>query len=409
MGWGHEAELGSQVTGPLAGYKVIDLTTMIAGPFATMLLGDQGADVIKVEIRGRGDHVRATANQQGGFSASFLNNNRNKRSITLDLKRPEGRDLLYRLAASADVLVQNFRPGVVERLGIGEADIRPHAPKLIYVSMSGFGAKGPYVHKPVYDPIVQAVSGLASVQGGADDLRPRLVRTIVPDKVTALTASQAITAALLARERTGQGQHVTLSMLDAMLQFLWSSDMGGQTFIGKTIPQRRATAFNDLIYSTADGHMAVSVMTDAQWAGLTRALEQPDWLEDPRFSNPALRDQNFDDRVALTQSVLDTNTNAHWLQRLDAEGVACAPVLTRDELIEHPQIEAAEMILHGEHPAAGPVRQARHAAQFGATPASIRSPAPALGEHTDEILTDLGLGETEIAELRAAGIAGEAD
>lgn len=397
------------MTGPLAGYKVIDLTTMIAGPFATMLLGDQGADIIKVEIRGRGDHVRATANQQSGFSASFLNNNRNKRSITLDLKRPEGRDLLYRMAASADVLVQNFRPGVVERLGIGEADVRLHAPKLVYVSMSGFGAKGPYVHKPVYDPIVQAVSGLASVQGGADDLRPRLVRTIVPDKVTALTASQAITAALLARERTGEGQHVTLSMLDAMLQFLWSSDMGGQTFIGRTVPQRRAMAFNDLIYSTADGHMAVSVMTNAQWAGLTRALEQPAWLEDPRFSNPALRDQNFDDRVSLTQDVLNTNTNAHWLERLDAEGVACAPVLTRNELIEHPQVQATEMILHGEHPVAGAVRQARHAAQFGATPASIRTQAPGLGQQTDEILTELGLGQTEIADLRAAGIAGETD
>ncbi len=316
---------------------------------------------------------------------------------------------MYRLAASADVLVQNFRPGVVERLGIGEDDIRCHAPKLVYVSVSGFGAKGPYVHKPVYDPIVQAVSGLASVQGGADDLRPRLVRTIVPDKVTALTASQAITAALLARERAGEGQHVTLSMLDAMLQFLWSSDMGGQTFIGRTVPQQRAAAFNDLIYSTADGHMAVSVMTDTQWAGLTRALEQPEWLEDPRFSNPALRDQNFDDRVSLTQAVLNTNSNAHWLQRLDAEGVSCAPVLTRGELIEHPQVQATEMIVHGEHPVAGAVRQARHAAQFGATPASIRTPAPGLGQQTDEILTELGLGKTEIADLRAAGIAGETD
>ena len=386
MGRRNEPELGIQVTGPLAGYKVIDLTTMIAGPFATMLLGDQGADIIKVEVRGRGDHVRATANQQGGFSASFLNNNRNKRSITLDLKRPEGRDLLYRLAASADVLVQNFRPGVVERLGIGETHIRPYAPGLVYVSMSGFGAKGPYVHKPVYDPIIQAVSGLASVQGGGDNLRPRLVRTVVPDKVTALTASQAITAALLARERTGEGQHVTLNMLDAMMQFLWSSDMGGQTFVEKPFPQNRVSAFNDLIYATADGHMAVSVMTDAQWAGLTRALEQPEWLDDPRFKSPALRDQNFDERVALTQGILETKPNSHWLERLDAEGVACAAVLTRTELIKHPQILANQMVLESHHPVAGAVRQARHAAQFSATPASIRAPAPGLGENTDEIL-----------------------
>ncbi len=395
--------------GPLDGYKVIDLTTMIAGPFATMLMGDQGADVIKVEIRGRGDHVRATANQQGGFSASFLNNNRNKRSITLDLKRTEGRDLLHRMAAAADVLVQNFRPGVVERLGIAEADVRPHAPRLIYVSMSGFGTDGPYVHKPVYDPIIQAVSGLASVQGGGDNLRPRLVRTVVPDKVTALTASQAITAALLVRERTGEGQHVTLNMLDAMMQFLWATDMGGQTFVAKPFPQHRVSAFNDLIYATADGHMAVSIMTDAQWAGLTRALGQPDWLEDPRFTSPALRDQYFDERVALTQEVLETKSNDHWLARLDAQGVACAPVLTRTELIEHPQILANQMILQNDHPVAGAVRQARHAAQFSATPASIRAPAPGLGENTDEILTEFGLGKDEIAELRANGIAGEAE
>jgi crotonobetainyl-CoA:carnitine CoA-transferase CaiB-like acyl-CoA transferase len=397
------------MTGPLDGYKVIDLTTMVAGPFATMLLGDQGADIIKVEIRGRGDHVRATANQQGGFSASFLNNNRNKRSITLDLKRTEGRDLLHRMAAAADVLVQNFRPGVVERLGIAEADVRTHAPRLIYVSMSGFGADGPYVHKPVYDPIIQAVSGLASVQGGGDNLRPRLVRTVVPDKVTALTASQAITAALLARERTGKGQHVTLNMLDAMMQFLWVTDMGGQTFIEKPFPQHQVSAFNDLIYATADGHMAVSIMTDAQWAGLTHALEQPDWLEDPRFTSPALRDQYFDERVALTQAVLATKSNDHWLARMDAQGVACAPVLTRTELIEHPQILANQIILQNNHPVAGAVRQARHAAQFSATPASIRAPAPGLGENTDEILAEFGLGKDEIAKLRANGIAGEAE
>ena len=183
------------MAGPLEGYKIMDLTTMIAGPFATMLLGDQGADVIKVEIRGHGDHVRATANKHNGFSASFLNNNRNKRSITLDLKDEQGRSVLYRLATTADVLVQNFRPGVVERLGISEEEIRPIAPQLIYVSMSGFGSKGPYVHKPVYDPIVQAVSGMASIQGGGDNRRPRLVRTVLADKVAALTASQAIPAA----------------------------------------------------------------------------------------------------------------------------------------------------------------------------------------------------------------------
>ena len=282
--------------------------------------------------------------------------------------------------------MQNFRPGVVERLGIGEADLRPLAPKLIYVSMSGFGDTGPYVHKPVYDPIIQAISGLASVQGGGDNLHPRLVRTVVPDKVTALTASQAITAALLARERTGCGQHITLSMLGAMVQFLWATDMGGQTFVERPFPQTRVSAFNDLIYATADGHMAVSVMTDKQWAGLTRALDKPEWLDDPRFRSPAQRDKYFDERVALTQEVLETKGNDHWLARLDDEGVACAPVLTRTELIEHPQVLASEVIQQSNHPVAGSLRQARHAAQFSVTPASIRAPAPGLGENTDEIL-----------------------
>ena len=395
------------MAGPLDGYKIIDLTTMIAGPFATMLLGDQGADVIKVEVRNRGDHVRSTANQQGGLSASFLNNNRNKRSITLDLKDEKGRAVLHRLAAKADVLVQNFRPGVVERLQISEDDIRPIASNIIYVSMSGFGAKGPYTHKPVYDPIVQAVSGLASLQGGGDDLRPRLVRTVVADKVAALTVSQAITAALLARERTGQGQHIDLSMLGAMVQFLWSTDMGGQTFVDRPIPQTQVSSFKDLIYATADGHITVSVMTDKQWAGLTRALEKPEWLDDPRFMTPALRDQNFDERVELTQSVLKTKSNEHWLERLDIEEVACAPILTRTELIEHQQIITSEVIQQSKHPTAGPVRQARHAAQFSATPADIRKQAPGLGEDTDEILSEAGLSDTEIADLRAAGVAGE--
>ena len=224
---------GAEPGGPLAGYKIIDLTNMISGPLATMMLGDQGADVIKVEAPGKGDYVRSGLHRSGGLAANFLNNNRNKRSIALDLKKPEGREILLRLAADADVFIQNFRPGVVERLGVGEADVRAVKPDIVYVSLSGFGENGPYAAKPVYDPIIQAASGLASVQGGSDQNQPRLIRTILPDKLTAVTAAQAVTAALLARERDGIGQHVRLSMLDAVMAFLWSSDMGGQTFIDK--------------------------------------------------------------------------------------------------------------------------------------------------------------------------------
>ena len=191
--------------GPLHGYRIVDLTSMISGPLATMILADQGADVIKVENPDGGDHTRAANNRRNGFSASFLNNNRNKRSVALDLKQPAAKEALLQLIETADVLVQNFRPGVAERMGLGEDAVRAVAPRIVYVSISGFGEIGPYSQKPVYDPLIQAVSGLASIQAGSDTERPRLVRTIVPDKLTGVTAAQAITAALLARERTGQG------------------------------------------------------------------------------------------------------------------------------------------------------------------------------------------------------------
>jgi crotonobetainyl-CoA:carnitine CoA-transferase CaiB-like acyl-CoA transferase len=392
--------------GPLHGYRVIDLTMMIAGPLATMILADQGADVIKVEPPGRGDQTRAAGNRSGGLSASFLNNNRNKRSITIDLKRPEGREALLRLAATADVFIQNFRPGVVDRLGIGEPAVRAIAPKIVYVSMCGFGETGPYVAKPTYDPIIQAVSGLASIQGGSDQSRPRLVRTIVPDKTTALTAAQAVTAALLARGRTGEGQHVRLSMLDAILAFLWSSDMGGQTYVGREVSQQRAASYIDLIYETADGHMSVSVMSDANWAALAHAVGKPEWLDDPRFETMALRDLNIDDRLALIQSVLETRTTAEWLALLEAAGVPCAPVLTRNEVIEHPQTRANGVLVEYDHPVAGRLRQTRTAARFEGTPAAHRFGAPVLGQHTDEILREAGLADGDIAALRATGVVG---
>jgi crotonobetainyl-CoA:carnitine CoA-transferase CaiB-like acyl-CoA transferase len=391
--------------GPLHGIRVVDLTMMIAGPLATMILADQGADVIKVEPLGRGDQTRAAGNQSGGLSSSFLNNNRNKRSIALDLKRPEGRDALLRLAATADVFVQNFRPGVVDRLGIGEPAVRAVAPGIVYVSICGFGETGPYVAKPTYDPIIQAVSGLASIQGGSDKERPRLVRTIVPDKTTALTAAQAVTAALLARARTGEGQHVRLAMLDAVLAFLWSSDMGGQTYVGREVSQQRAASYIDLIYETRDGHMSVSVMSDANWAAMAHAAGHPEWLDDPRFKTMALRDLNIDARLALIQSVLATRTTAEWLAILEAAGVPCAPVLTRNQVIEHEQTKANGVLIEYDHPVAGRLRQTRTAARFEATPAEHRFGAPTLGQHTDEILREAGLDARAIAALREAGVA----
>lgn len=394
------------MTGALDGYRIVDLTAMISGPLATMWLADQGAEVIKIENPAGGDLTRAAPNRRGGFSAGFLNNNRNKRSVALNLKDERGLAALQRLLATADVFVQNFRPGVIERMGLGEAAVRRLSPDIVYCSISGFGEDGPYATQPVYDPLIQALSGLATIQAGSDAARPRLVRTILPDKLTGVAAAQAITAALLARERTGEGQHVRLSMLETVVAFLWSSDMAAQTFVGDESDQQEAASFIDLIYETTDGAISVAVQGDREWRALTRALERPEWLEDERFATPARRQENIDERLALTQEVLRTKSADEWLERLRAEGVPCAPVLTRNELIGHPQILDNGIVVETEHPAAGRLRQARPPARFSATPATIRYPAPALDADTDAVLALLGYGEAEIAELRRAGAIG---
>jgi len=394
------------MSGPLNGYRIIDLTSNVSGPLATMILADQGADVIKVEAPTRGDSTRSGANRRGGFTAGFLNNNRNKRSIVLDLKNPAALEVLRRLAAGADVFVQNFRPGVADRLGVGEAAIRAVAPNIVYVSISGFGEKGPYAQAPAYDPVIQGFSGLATVQAGSDRERPRLLRTILPDKLTAITASQAITSALLARERTGEGQHVRLSMLEAVVAFLWASDMSGQTFVGDEPPEQEAASTIDLIYETADGYITAAVVTDRQWQGLTRALDKPEWLDDERFKTPSLRAQNIEARLQMTQDVLIGRPSAEWLDKLTAADVPCGPVLTRSQMVRHPHVLALEITEEYEHPKAGRLRQSRAAARFSKTPPSIRHGAPALGEHTAAVLAEIGYSEADIAGLRAAGAFG---
>jgi crotonobetainyl-CoA:carnitine CoA-transferase CaiB-like acyl-CoA transferase len=394
------------MTGPLTGVRIIDLTTMISGPWATMILGDQGADVIKVEPPGRGDHIRSLGHRRNGLSSMFLNVNRSKRSVTIDLKTAAGLLLIKDLAATADVLVQNFRPGVADRLGIGEAQLRPDNSRLIYVSISGFGETGPYAQKPTYDPVIQALSGVTSIQAGSDEAHPRLVRTILPDKLAAVTAAQAIAAALYAREKTGEGQHVRLSMLDAMMAFLWASDMGAHTFANEQATADTAASFIDLIYATKNGHMTVAVMSDKEWEALTAALDKPEWREDPRFATPALRDQHVDERLAMTQAELRHRTTQEWMERFEKAGVPCAPALTRREVIAHPQVRASGTIVELSHPTAGRLRQARPAARFSATPPALKRGAPKLGEHNAEVLMELGRSKDEIAALRSARVIG---
>jgi crotonobetainyl-CoA:carnitine CoA-transferase CaiB-like acyl-CoA transferase len=379
---------------------------MISGPLATMWLGDQGADVIKVEPPGRGDLVRRLGSTRRGFSASFATANRNKRSIALDLKTDAGREVLWQLVESADVFVQNFRPGTIERMGFGDETLRARNPRLITVSISGFGETGPYAHKRVYDPLIQALSGLATIQGDRGQGRPRMVRLIVPDKVTALTAAQAITAALFARERTGQGQHVRLAMLDAMVALAWPEGMAGHTFVGDESDNPRAAMAQDLVFQTADGYMTAGAVSDAEWRGLAEALAHPEWLDDERFRTPALRVAYAKERLEQTAAVLVTRTTQEWLDRLDAFEVPCAPILPLAEVIEHPQIVANELIVESDHPHAGRLRQPRPAARFGETPASLDRPAPLLGEHSDEVCRELGLPDTGLTALRQRGAFG---
>jgi len=392
------------MSGPLRGYRVVDVTGVIAGPFATMMLADQGADVIKVEAPHRPDHTRHAGPGEPGLRASFLNNNRNKRSVAIDVKSDEGREALLKLVATADVFIQNFRPGVVERLGIGEPELRKVRPDLIYVSMSGWGENGPFTHKPVYDPIIQALSGLATVQAGSDKERPRLIRTILPDKLTGVTAAQAVTAALAGRAKTGEGQHVKVSMLDSIIAFLWASDMAGQTFVGQEVSEQKAATFIDLIYETKDDYISVSTMTDPQWTAFCKVADRENLLTDERFLTPSLRDENADERLNLIQEALLERPAAEWLKILDDAGVPCAPVLTRRQMIDHPQVEASGIVIEYDHAQAGRLRQARPAARFEGTPTEIRDGAPLLGAHTYEVLAEVGYSEAEIDAMVDANV-----
>jgi crotonobetainyl-CoA:carnitine CoA-transferase CaiB-like acyl-CoA transferase len=392
--------------GPLAGIRVLDLTSVVSGPLATMFLADQGAEVIKIEPLG-GDitrHSRQSVSASGEFSALFVSTNRGKRSLSLDLKRPEAAKIMRKLAARADVLVQNFRPGTTERLGLGEATLRASNPRLVYVSISGVGETGPYAGKRVYDPIIQGLSGFADLQADPQTRRPRMIRTIVADKTTAIFAAQAVTAALFARERTGEGQHVRLAMLDTMIAYLWPEAMTQYTVVGREATTADPTARPELIFETADGYITVGTISDSEWRGFCAASERSDLAEDSRFSTPGGRAVNATERILLMAEIIKERSTAEWLQRLDTNDVPSAPVLRRGEVIANQQVLARKLIAEFDHPDIGLVRQPKPAARFDRTPAEIQGPAPRIGEHSAIILAELGLEAAEIERLAAEKI-----
>jgi len=387
--------------GPLAGIRVLDLTSVVSGPLATMFLADQGAEVIKIEPLG-GDitrRSRQSISASGEFSALFVSSNRGKRSLALDLKRPEAAKIMHKLIARADVLVQNFRPGTMERLGFGEPALRELNPRLIYVSISGVGESGPYAKKRVYDPIIQGLSGFADLQAEPKTRRPQMIRTIVADKTTAIFAAQAITAALFARERTGEGQHIRLAMLDTMIAYLWPEAMTQYTVIGREAAIADPTARPDLIFETADGYITVGTISDPEWQGFCAASGRPGLAEDARFNTPGGRAVNATEMILLMAEIIKERPTAEWLQRLDANDVPSAPVLRRNEVIANEQVLARELIIEFDHPDIGRVRQPVPAARFDRTPARIQGPAPRTGEHSAAILAELGLEPAEIERL----------
>src|SRR5215475_1934287 len=312
--------------GPLTGIRVLDLTSVVSGPLATMFLADQGADVIKIEPLG-GDitrRSRQSISASGEFSALFVSTNRGKRSLALDLKRPEAAEIMRKLIAGSDVLVQNFRPGTMERLGFGETALRELNPRLIYVSISGVGESGPYAKKRVYDPIIQGLSGFADVQADAKTRRPQMIRTIVADKTTSVVTAQAVASALYAREKSGEGQHIKIAMLDVMIAYLWPEAMMQYTVVGQEAAASDPNARPDLIFQTVDGYITVGTISDSEWQGFCRAAERPELVEDKRFSTPGGRTANAAERIHLMAEVLAKRTTADWLKRLDAADVPCA-------------------------------------------------------------------------------------
>jgi crotonobetainyl-CoA:carnitine CoA-transferase CaiB-like acyl-CoA transferase len=392
------------VPGPLAGVRVIDCSAVLAGPLATMILADQGAEVIKVEAPGLGDIVRYLGTSRAGVSAMFANANRGKRSIALNLKDPRGRELLAELVRDADVVVENFRPGAATRLGIDDRSLRAVNPALITLSLTGFGPTGPRAQHRVYDNVIQGYSGMTGAQADPTRDQPEIVRQLVCDKVTALTAAQAVTAALLARANGAGGQHLDVAMLDAAVAFLWPDGMMDETLLGDDVTHAVSVARAYRVTRTADGWATAIPLSDAEFAGICRAVGAPELADDPRFTSLPDRIARLEEWASIIEARSARIPTAELIARMEAEDVPCAALLTPGEVADDAQVAANELLAERDDPLVGRLRQPRPAARFRATPPESGGAVPALGQHTDEILAELGHDATAIAELRDAGV-----
>jgi formyl-CoA transferase len=392
---------------PLEGLRVVDLTRVLSGPYCTMQLGDMGAEIIKIEQPGKGDDTRAFAPPyQGDQAAYFLAINRNKKSVTLDMKSAAGKEVLWRLIGTSDILVENFRPGAMDRLGFGYAAVRKRRPAMIYASISGFGASGPQKDRPGYDVIVQGEAGIMDITGPADGA-PYKVGAAIGDLVSGLYAVQGILAALYAARATGVGQHVDVSMYEAVASLLTFN--AGIYFATGEPPRRRGNAHPTIVpyetFEAADGWINLGVANDDLWQRFCKAAERPDLAADERYLKAADRVRNRDELVPLVRSLIKARTRDDWMARLDAAGVPAGAIRTVGEVCESDLLKARGMIAQMKHASAGTVKAVKNAVHMSGTPLDAYAAPPQLGQHTREVLTGLlGYSAKEVDALARDGV-----